>query len=131
MVAAIRSPTGASRGLLNAALNRDFEIVVSTPLLFEYEAVLKRADHLRAAGASTASIDVILDTLAMTGILVAADFTWRPQMQDPDDELVLGTAIGGFANVVATFNLKHFRLPAARFGVWAVRPFQAIRLIGA
>src|SRR5579872_1629419 len=121
MVAAIRSPRGASRRLLNAALNRDFEAVVSTPLLFEYEAVLKRGEHLRSAAASEHDIDVILDALVRIGILVSSDFSWRPQMPDPDDELVLGTAIGGFADLIATFNLTHFRLPAARFGIWAVR----------
>jgi predicted nucleic acid-binding protein len=39
LVAALRSSLGASRQLLLAALDRRFEIVVSVPLLLEYESV--------------------------------------------------------------------------------------------
>jgi predicted nucleic acid-binding protein len=42
MVAAIRSDTGASRHLLIAGLERRFTMLVSVPLLIEYEAVMTR-----------------------------------------------------------------------------------------
>lgn len=130
MVAAVRSAEGTSRRLLRAALDGRFETVVSSPLLLEYEAVLKRPEHLLAASASSRDIDTILNALVTVGISVTRNFSWRPQMQDPNDEMVLETAIGGFVNLIATFNLRHFRLPAARFGIWTVRPYQAVRLIG-
>jgi predicted nucleic acid-binding protein len=48
MVAAIRSDSGASRRLLRAALEgRGLRLLVSVPLLIEYEAVMTRPEHLR------------------------------------------------------------------------------------
>jgi len=50
MVAALRSDRGASRQLLLAALDRQFELLLSVPLILEYEAVLTRPEHLARAG---------------------------------------------------------------------------------
>ena len=43
MVAAMRSGRGASRQLLLGALHRQFELLLSVPLIVEYEAVLTKA----------------------------------------------------------------------------------------
>src|ERR1700732_1562185 len=51
-VAALRSDRGASRQLLLAALNRRFELLLSVPLILEYEAVMTRPQHLAACGLS-------------------------------------------------------------------------------
>jgi predicted nucleic acid-binding protein len=47
MVAAIRSDAGASRRVLVAGLERRFTMLASVPLLIEYEAVMKRHEHLQ------------------------------------------------------------------------------------
>ena len=52
LVAAFRSSSGASRQILLAALARRFELLLSVPLMFEYEAVLSRPEHSAASGAS-------------------------------------------------------------------------------
>jgi hypothetical protein len=52
MVAALRSNTGASRQLLTYALTKRFDLLLSVPLMLEYEAVLKRPQHLRTAAAT-------------------------------------------------------------------------------
>ena len=46
VVAALRSDQGASRQLLLAALNKRFDLMLSVPLILEYEAVLTRPEHL-------------------------------------------------------------------------------------
>jgi predicted nucleic acid-binding protein len=53
MVAAIRSNAGASNRLLAAGLERRLTMLVSTPLLVEYEAVMTRSEHLEASGLRT------------------------------------------------------------------------------
>jgi PIN domain-containing protein len=52
MVAALPSDRGASRQLLLAAFERRFEMLLSVPLILEYEAVLNRPEHLAACGLS-------------------------------------------------------------------------------
>ena len=46
LVAASRSSQGASYALLQALRNRQFIILLSVPLMLEYEAVLKRPEQL-------------------------------------------------------------------------------------
>ena len=64
MVAALRSDRGASRQLLLAALNQRFELLLSVPLMLEYEAVMTRPHHLAACGLSSAEVGHVLDDLA-------------------------------------------------------------------
>lgn len=58
---------------------------------------------------------------------MAFDFRWRPSGADPDDELILETAVNGQAHGIATFNLRHLRIAAARFGILADRPGPLLR----
>ena len=71
--------------------------------MFEYEAVLKRGTHLRAAQALPRDVEAILEALVEVSTLVKLNFLWRPVMQDPNDEMVLDTAANGAADVIATF----------------------------
>ncbi|MGC1343510.1 MAG: PIN domain-containing protein [Candidatus Binataceae bacterium] len=126
MVAAVRSDAGASRLILRSALLRQFELLLSVPLMLEYEAVLKRPVHLKAAGASASEIDAILDAVSAIGKPVTSTFSWRPSVADPADETVLEAAVNGLADIVITFNLRHLGAAARRFGIRAVRPPDAI-----
>src|SRR6266851_2864392 len=99
MVAALRSDLGASRQLLLAALNQQFELLLSVPLMLEYEAVLTRAQHLAVCGLSSAEVGRVLDDLAAVARPVRLAFRWRPRLPDPDDDMVLETAINGSASL--------------------------------
>src|ERR1700736_2137255 len=102
MVAALRSDRGASRQLLLAALNQRFELLLSVPLILEYEAVLTRQQHLAACGLSSAEVGRVLDDLAAVARPVRLAFRWRPRLCDPDDDMVLETAINGSADRKST-----------------------------
>jgi len=129
MVAGLRSNAGASRRIVRAALSKRFELLLSVPLMVEYEAVMKRREHLAAAGAWSSDIDRILDALASVGTPVTPAFSWRPVLSDPADEMVLETAINGIADMIVTFNLRHLGRAASRFGIRALRPPEAVRLL--
>jgi putative PIN family toxin of toxin-antitoxin system len=127
VVAGVRSPTGASRQLLIAAADRRFELLVSVPLMLEWEAVLKRREILRAAKGSPDEMDVVLDQLAAVCVPVDLHFLWRSRSKDPDDDIVLETAINGRADVIATFNVRHFAAAAVYFGVAVEQPASLLR----
>jgi putative PIN family toxin of toxin-antitoxin system len=129
MVAALRSNAGASRQLLISALRKRFELLLSVPLMLEYEAVLKRPEHLRTAGATRNDIDTILDALTATGVPVAPNFSWRPELSDPGDEMILEAAVNGQADLIVTFNVAHLRRGARRFGIRAMRPTEAFLIL--
>jgi len=91
MVAAIRSDRGASRWLLRSALERrrDLTLLVSVPLLIEYEAVMMRAEHLKAAGLSAVDVGMLLDAVAAVAEPVRLAYLWRPALPDVADDMVL------------------------------------------
>lgn len=64
LVAAFRSDSGASRQVLEAARARRFNLLLSVPLMLEYESVLTRPEHLAASGASREDVSAVLDELA-------------------------------------------------------------------
>jgi len=127
VVAAFRSKQGASRQLLLAALDREFVMLLSVPLMLGCEAVLKRPEQLSPAGLTTRQVDAVLDALTAVAEPVRLAFHWRPTLKDPGDEMVLETAINGGADRLVTFNVKHFGRAAERFGMHVGRPGETWR----
>jgi putative PIN family toxin of toxin-antitoxin system len=124
VVAAMPSPGGASAALLRAARAGRVTLLASAPLCLEYEAVCSRPEHLRAAGFDVGDVAVFLDAMVEP---VATWFLWRPQLRDPDDELVLEAAVNGRADAIVTFNGRDFLPAAVRFGVEVLMPRDALR----
>jgi putative PIN family toxin of toxin-antitoxin system len=74
LVAALRSDRGASRKLLLSALDREIKVLVSVPLIIEYEAVLTRPEHLAAAGFSIEEVNAVLDAFVAVAEPVQLQF---------------------------------------------------------
>jgi predicted nucleic acid-binding protein len=129
MLAALLSSRGASRQLLLDGLARRFEWLCSVPLLLEYEAVLKRPEYLFRAGLEADDIDTLLDSVAAVIVPVRFSFLWRPSLKDPKDEMVLETAANGRADWVATMDLHHLENALKLFGIRAMPPGAAIRVV--
>jgi putative PIN family toxin of toxin-antitoxin system len=122
LVAAPRSDRGASRQLLLAALDRRIIVLASVPLMLEYEAVLTRREQLAITGLTPAETNAILDALAAVAEPVTFRFLWRPRLRNPQDEMVLDTAVNGRADRLATFNVRHLAMVAREFGIRAIAP---------
>jgi predicted nucleic acid-binding protein len=82
---------------------------------------------LAAAGLSEGDVQFLLDAIALVATPVRISYLWRPMLPDPDDDLVLETAVNGTAEVVITFNGRHFEPHAARFGIEILAPVEAVR----
>jgi putative PIN family toxin of toxin-antitoxin system len=121
LVAAVRSRRGSSRQLLKAALVSEYSLLISVPLMMEYESVLTRPEHLAASHASVEDVQVILHGLATVCARVQLAYLWRPMLRDPKDEMVLETAANGSADVLCTFNTRDF-FAARRFGIEVATP---------
>ena len=103
-------------------------IPLATPALFlEYEAVLKRPEQRAVSGFSVAEIDHLLGALATLIEPVEVHIAWRPQLRDPDDELVFEAAINGQADALVTHNIRDFSEAAPRFGLRVARPGELVQ----
>jgi putative PIN family toxin of toxin-antitoxin system len=127
LVAAIRSQAGASRTLVKAALELRVQFLISNPLVLEYEAVLTRREHLRASGLSISELGELIDLICATGIEVRMMRSWRPLLRDPDDEMVLETAINGSADAIVTFNIADFADIPELFNIEVLTPREVLK----
>ncbi len=89
VVAAMRSPTGASAAILRAARQGRPTTLLSVALALEYEAVCRKAEHRLASGLSEREVDIFLTAVIAQTEPVKTHFLWRPQLRDAGDEMVL------------------------------------------
>lgn len=118
IVAALRGANGVSRQVFRAALQQQrCSMLLSVPLMLEYESVLTRQEHLLASGLSLAEMQEVLDTLVQKAERVRLNYRLRPAAADPNDDLVLEAAVNGVADALVTLNQRDFRSAAIRFGL--------------
>jgi len=126
VVAALRSPGGASAAIVRLARQVRVTLLMSVALALEYEAVCSRPEHRLAAGLSEDEVNVLVDAIIALAEPVAMHFLWRPQLRDPCDEMVLEAAINGDADALVTFNVSDFGSLPGHFGVDLILPRDAI-----
>ncbi|HJU18254.1 MAG TPA: putative toxin-antitoxin system toxin component, PIN family [Stellaceae bacterium] len=129
IVAAMRSPTGASAALLMAARRSQLTMLANVALALEYEATCMLPEHRLAADLDVEQVGVFIDAVLAIIEPVETYFLWRPQLNDPADEFVLEVAINGQAAAIVTFNRRDFGMAPARFGIDVLTPAEAIRRI--
>jgi putative PIN family toxin of toxin-antitoxin system len=129
IVAAIRSPNGASAALVAELIRGRATLLVSVALFLEYEAVCIRPEHWLETGASEDAIRLLLNTLLDMAQPVEIYYQWRPQLRDPADEMVLEAAASGWADAIVTFNQRDFGEAPAAFGIEVLGPGEALRRI--
>lgn len=127
LVAGLRSQLGASNRVLALVAEQRLVPLVTTALFLEYEDVLNRPEQRLATRMEKESVVGFLAALASAAEPVDVHFTWRPQLADPADELVLEAAVNGRAAAIVTHNVRDF-LPAARdFAVEVITPSVMLR----
>lgn len=129
IVAAMRSPTGASAAIIRKARQGKVALLLSVPLAMEYEAVCVRPEHQLAAGLSEHEVRIVVDAVIATAEPVKIHYLWRPQLRDPSDEMVLETAVNGRANLLITFNVRDYGTAPARFGIEVMTTREAVESI--
>ena len=130
LVAATRDRNGASFKVLQRLREGRIAACASSTLFLEYETVLKRAGQRRVSGLSLKDVDAVLYELANLMQPVTLHFRWRPQLRDPDDEMVLEAAANARADALVTFNRRDFALAAKRFGLAVWQPADLLRQLG-
>lgn len=124
LVAGLRSRKGASFQLLSRLTFSQFELQLTVPLVMEYEDVLLHRPGLLPLPVD--AIDAVLDMVCAVAFKQDVHFLWRPQLRDPNDELVLEAAVNASADFLVTHNLRDFAA-CSRFAVQIVTPNQFLQ----
>jgi len=124
LVTALLSKRGASFKLLSMIDDERIELVLSTPLVKEYEAVLKREDFLL----NSSDIDDILDYLCLISSHHKIYYLWRPVLKDIKDDLILELAVKANAMII-TYNKKDFE-KASLFNIPVLSAKEFLNLLG-
>lgn len=127
VVAALRSPSGGSAALLGCALDRRFTMLLSVPLVLEYEAVCRDPAQRIVSGLAESEVETVVSALCAKAEQVRSWFLWRPLLRDPADEMVLEAAVNGRADGLVTFNRRDFGDVPGTFGIEVLSPQQALR----
>ncbi len=106
LYAGLYSSRGKSHQLLRAIDEGKVRIALSTPLLFEYEDVLKR--NQADLNLNNAEVEVVLDNLCAVAHFQAIYFLWRPCLPDANDDLVLELAVAAQVPRIVSFNARGF-----------------------
>ncbi len=122
VVTALRSAAGGSNAVLREAAFGRLTPLATPALFLEYEAVLKRPEQRLAHGLELRDIDRFLAAFASACEAVEVSFQWRPQLSDPNDEMVLEAAVNGRADALVTHNVRDFAKGAERFGLRVLKP---------
>lgn len=126
-VTALRSKFGASYKLFSLINSDKFQLNLSVPLALEYEAVAKRMAG--EIGLSEQEIDDILDFVISKSNRWEIYYLWRPQLNDPGDDMLLELAVTANCNYILTYNTSDFK-GVEKFGIEVMTPRMFLQMIG-
>jgi putative PIN family toxin of toxin-antitoxin system len=120
LVSGLRSTAGASYLLLSLLEEHAaWTVCLSATMVFEYEEQLRKDQAVSLL--DDAAVGDFLDIFCSRAEHVRLFYRWRPILTDPDDDIVLETAVNGECARIITYNIRDFR-GAERFGVRVCTP---------
>ena len=126
VIAAFRSASGASNELLRKAEAGTVQLLCSTALFLEYEAVLSRVEVRETTGHTLEDVEAVMNAFAAIAEPIDLKFRTRPILRDADDEMVLEVASNGDADFIVTHNVRDFKA-ARTLGIHIATPGVIVR----
>jgi len=108
LLAALLSQAGSSHLILNLVIEGKLNLALSTPVVLEYEDVLKRKEMLEKLNLAHGDIEDLLDLLVMLADKQAIFYRLRPNLFDENDNLFVECAFSSNSNYLVTSNVRDF-----------------------
>jgi putative PIN family toxin of toxin-antitoxin system len=127
LISGLRSRQGASFRLIELIGDPRWRLNISPSLIFEYEEVCRR--EIAKLWLHPEKLDDILDFICANASRPRISYSWRPCLQDPDDDMVLELAVAGNVDFIVTHNTADFK-NAKSFKLGILTPRELLRKIG-
>ncbi len=117
--------------MTNAVLRMALALLLGSCGFVVFSGMVGQGDPTRVAAAdlTVEEVNALLDAVVLVAEPVRLAFQWRPALKDPNDDMVLETAINGRADRLVTFNRRDFGTVGLQFGIVAVAPGSAVELL--
>ncbi len=89
--------------------------------------LIPTCSYLQQFWLDSCEVETIVNVLADRLMPVPIYYRWRPQLSDPDDEMVLECAINAQAKSIITFNKRDFLPAASQFHIKILSPGEFVR----
>lgn len=108
LLAALISANGASNFIVRLILAEKVKLALSTAVVLEYDAVLKRSEICQLHHLTHPNVDDIIDTLLLLARKHAVYYRLRPNLIDEGDNLIFECAFTSNSDFLITSNVKDF-----------------------
>jgi putative PIN family toxin of toxin-antitoxin system len=126
ILSGLLSRKGTSYKLLQLIPKKLFTVVMSVPLILEYETILHKS--IRKLNLSKSDIEDFLDDICVISEHTKTYYLWRPILKDPYDDHILELAVSSNAKYIVTFNISDFD-EAKTFGIHPIEPVEFLKKI--
>lgn len=120
-------PSGASFRVLELVGSGRFTVCISAQLILEYQAAAQRI--LPSTFVRQAEYRWTHRLFCTVGERHQIHYLWRPQLQDPKDDMIPELAMAAQANAIVTFNRNHCK-QVLHFGIEVISPQDLLSRIG-
>ncbi len=109
LLAALLSQAGASHCILRLIIEEKLKIALSTPVILEYDDVLKRKNILKQLNLSVSQVEDIIDLLVLLADKHSIYYRLRPNLLDENDNMLVECAFASNSNYLITSNVRDFK----------------------
>ena len=106
---------GASARIIELCLTGEFQPLIGSVLMLEYEDVLSRDGLFEGSRLDRFERDELFDIFLARCRWVKTYFSWRPNVRDEGDNHVVELAVASAASHIVTWNTRDFAAMELRF----------------
>lgn len=103
---AFYSSVGASHEIIRMVRCGEIEMAISVPVCQEYRDVLSRSHNKTLLGLDDADVDTIMSFVATVGRVTHISYSWRPNLRDEADNMIVELARASASRFLITRNVR-------------------------
>lgn len=109
---AFYSTTGASHQIIRMVRYGEIEMAISVPVFQEYRDVLSRSENKTLLGLEDSDVETIMNFVVTVGRVTHISYSWRPNLRDEADNMIIELARASRSQFLITRNVKDMTVGA-------------------